>query len=97
MAEDAAEQAGDAAALILDLCRQIHGLPRHLGQHSGGMVVMGPPLAERVPVEPTAMPGRLAKNSIPKLPVGLPMPSFPPIFRLPAKLSAKCFISSKTA
>ncbi|MCX7789910.1 MAG: DNA polymerase III subunit alpha [Chloroflexaceae bacterium] len=47
-----------AIALMLDLCRQIHGLPRHLGQHSGGMVVMGPPLSTRVPVEPTAMPGR---------------------------------------
>ncbi|NWF81123.1 MAG: DNA polymerase III subunit alpha [Chloroflexi bacterium] len=45
-------------ALLVELCRQIHGLPRHLGQHSGGMVLMGPPVAERVPTEPTAMPGR---------------------------------------
>src|SRR5215217_5183264 len=41
------------------LCRQIDGLPRHLGQHSGGMVLTGAPLAERVPIEPAAMPGRV--------------------------------------
>jgi error-prone DNA polymerase len=56
--DEAAADTEAALALILDLCRQIHGLPRHLGQHSGGMVLTGPPIAERLPIEPTAMPGR---------------------------------------
>jgi error-prone DNA polymerase len=34
-------------------------LPRHLGQHSGGMVIAGIPLDEVVPLEPAAMPGRV--------------------------------------
>jgi error-prone DNA polymerase len=34
------------------------GLPRHIGQHSGGMVLTREPLASRVPTEPTAMEGR---------------------------------------
>ncbi|MBN1770992.1 MAG: error-prone DNA polymerase [Deltaproteobacteria bacterium] len=45
-------------ALFLELCAQLHGLPRHLGQHSGGMVVAGGRLDEVVPLEPAAMPGR---------------------------------------
>ncbi|HVV50991.1 MAG TPA: error-prone DNA polymerase, partial [Polyangia bacterium] len=34
-------------------------LPRHLGQHSGGMVLCGGQLDEVVPLEPAAMPGRV--------------------------------------
>jgi len=34
------------------------GLPRHLSQHSGGMVVSAQPLVEMVPVVPAAFPGR---------------------------------------
>jgi len=44
---------------LLDLCRQIEGFPCHLGIHNGGMVIMGAPLAERVPTEPATMPGRV--------------------------------------
>jgi len=51
--------AGGTLHLVAELCRQIDGLPRHLGQHNGGMVVMGAPLAERLPVEPAAMAGRV--------------------------------------
>lgn len=51
-----APEAGDAQ--LLDLARQLDGLPRHLGLHNGGMVVMGAPLSQRLPVEPAAMPGR---------------------------------------
>ncbi len=47
------------SALAAELCRQIEGLPRHLGQHSGGMVLTGAPLMERVPIEPARMPGRV--------------------------------------
>ncbi|HXO19929.1 MAG TPA: OB-fold nucleic acid binding domain-containing protein, partial [Thermoanaerobaculia bacterium] len=38
---------------------RIHNLPRHLGQHSGGMVVAAGRLDEVVPLEPTSMPGRV--------------------------------------
>jgi len=51
--------AGGTLALIADLCGQIDGLPRHLGQHSGGMILTRAPLAERVPTEPAAMAGRV--------------------------------------
>ena len=47
------------ARLYLELCGQIEGLPRHLGQHSGGMVVSGGRLDEIVPLEPASMPGRV--------------------------------------
>ena len=40
------------------LSRQAAGLPRHLSQHSGGMVVSARPLVELVPVVPAAFPGR---------------------------------------
>jgi error-prone DNA polymerase len=45
-AEDEGLRADDPAVrLIGELCREVHGLPRHLGQHSGGMIVTGPPLS----------------------------------------------------
>jgi error-prone DNA polymerase len=40
------------------LCGEIAGLPRHLSQHPGGMVISTRPLVEIVPVEPAAMEGR---------------------------------------
>jgi error-prone DNA polymerase len=41
-----------------DLCAEIAGLPRHISQHPGGMVISTRPLVELVPVEPAAMEGR---------------------------------------
>jgi error-prone DNA polymerase len=41
-----------------ELCSEIAGLPRHLSQHPGGMVISSRPLVELVPVEPAAMEGR---------------------------------------
>ena len=38
---------------------QIQNLPRHLGQHSGGMVLAKGRLDEVVPLEPASMPGRV--------------------------------------
>lgn len=38
--------------------KEIQNLPRHLGQHSGGMVIAMGRLDEVVPLEPAAMPGR---------------------------------------
>ena len=37
----------------------IQDLPRHLGQHSGGMVVCQGQLDAVVPLEPATMPGRV--------------------------------------
>jgi error-prone DNA polymerase len=45
--------------MLLDLCRQIEGFPRHLGIHSGGMIITGVPLMGRVPTEPATMPDRV--------------------------------------
>lgn len=44
---------------LLALCEQIQHFPRHLGIHNGGMIVMNNPIAERVPLEPATMPGRV--------------------------------------
>jgi error-prone DNA polymerase len=41
------------------LWTRVQGLPRHLGQHSGGMVIAGGRLDEVVPLEPATMPGRV--------------------------------------
>jgi error-prone DNA polymerase len=40
------------------LVEQAHGLPRHLSQHPGGMVVSTRPLIDCCPVAPAAMEGR---------------------------------------
>ncbi|MGZ8716088.1 MAG: helix-hairpin-helix domain-containing protein, partial [Gaiellaceae bacterium] len=40
------------------LCHEIAGLPRHISQHPGGMVISTRPLVEIVPVQPSAMAGR---------------------------------------
>ena len=43
------------------LARLVHdaqGLPRHMGQHSGGMVISTESLAELCPIQPAAMEGR---------------------------------------
>jgi error-prone DNA polymerase len=44
---------------LLDLAGQIEGFPRHLGIHSGGMIITGSPLMGRVPTEPATMPDRV--------------------------------------
>jgi error-prone DNA polymerase len=41
-----------------ELCTEIAGLPRHISQHPGGMVISSRPLVELVPVQPCAMEGR---------------------------------------
>ena len=45
--------------MLTEIVRRLQGLPRHLGQHSGGMVIGGGPLDEIVPLEPATMPGRV--------------------------------------
>ena len=44
---------------LLRLHAAVHGMPRHLGQHSGGMVLCSQGLNTIVPLEPAAMPGRV--------------------------------------
>ncbi len=46
-------------AKFLDLYMTIQDLPRHLGQHSGGMVICEGQLDSVVPLEPATMPGRV--------------------------------------
>jgi error-prone DNA polymerase len=41
-----------------ELWARVQGLPRHLGQHSGGFVLCAGRLDEVVPLEPATMPGR---------------------------------------
>jgi error-prone DNA polymerase len=63
LAEQLREGGVDAAAprvrQLVALVGRIQGLPRHLGQHSGGMVIAAGRLDEVVPLEPAAMAGRV--------------------------------------
>jgi error-prone DNA polymerase len=45
--------------MFAELWRSIQDLPRHLGQHSGGMVVCQGQLDSVVPLEPASMPDRV--------------------------------------
>jgi error-prone DNA polymerase len=46
-------------AIYRDLCEKVQDLPRHLSQHSGGMVICQGQLDSVVPLEPATMPGRV--------------------------------------
>ncbi|WP_280261940.1 error-prone DNA polymerase [Nocardia wallacei] len=48
----------DIPGEVLALAGEIEGLPRHLGIHSGGMVICDRPVADVCPVEWARMPGR---------------------------------------
>ena len=61
--EDTLRQAGvDPTApritQLLSLVEQVRGLPRHLGQHTGGIVIAAGRLDEVVPIEPARMRDR---------------------------------------
>ncbi|HEV2128155.1 MAG TPA: DNA polymerase III subunit alpha [Thermomicrobiales bacterium] len=43
---------------LIELAKQLAGFPRHVTQHSGGMIVSATPLNEIVPIQPAAMEGR---------------------------------------
>uniref|UniRef100_UPI0024586EFA error-prone DNA polymerase n=1 Tax=Nocardia abscessus TaxID=120957 RepID=UPI0024586EFA len=53
-----AETNTDIPAEVLELAAEIEGLPRHLGIHSGGMVICDRPIADVCPVEWARMSGR---------------------------------------
>src|SRR3954447_12867065 len=43
---------------LVQLVQDAHGLPRHVSQHPGGMVISTEPLCEICPIQPAAMTGR---------------------------------------
>lgn len=45
-------------AAVLELAERLHRMPRHLGIHSGGVVLCEGPISEVLPVEWARMPGR---------------------------------------
>ena len=51
--------AAPRVAALVNIVTRMKGVPRHLGQHSGGMVIAAGPLDEIVPLEPASMPGRV--------------------------------------
>lgn len=62
--EEHMEKAGIAAthprtAVAQRLVQQVVGLPRHLGQHSGGMIICQGALSSVMPLERASMPGRV--------------------------------------
>ncbi len=52
------EEPGDIPAPVVALAEQAMKSPRHLGIHSGGMVLTERPVGEVVPIERARMPGR---------------------------------------
>jgi error-prone DNA polymerase len=53
------EAAHPRAPVAAALYHSIYGLPRHLGQHSGGMIICQGKLDSIVPLENASMPGRV--------------------------------------
>jgi error-prone DNA polymerase len=60
LGEGRLEKAGPAGRWdwLVRLAKEAQGLPRHLSQHSGGMIVATQPLVNCCPVVPAAMEGR---------------------------------------
>jgi error-prone DNA polymerase len=52
------DHSGPRWAAFRELTHEIAGLPRHLSQHPGGMVISTRPLIDLIPVQPAAMAGR---------------------------------------
>lgn len=58
LSEEVPLPAGLTADLVYDICHRLDGFPRHLGIHSGGMVISDRPLWQVVPLEWGRMEGR---------------------------------------
>ncbi|MBV8073868.1 MAG: DNA polymerase III subunit alpha, partial [Candidatus Eremiobacteraeota bacterium] len=56
--DDKAPIGGELGARLLHFCRRIDGFPRHMGIHSGGMVITRDPLVRVAPVEWATMRDR---------------------------------------
>ncbi|HTO13781.1 MAG TPA: DNA polymerase III subunit alpha [Candidatus Binatia bacterium] len=59
LAEAGCDPAHPRLRTFAALWTRVQDLPRHLGQHSGGMVIAAGRLDDVVPLEPAAMPGRV--------------------------------------
>ena len=59
LSEAGFDPADSRIQLFAEMWHRIHNLPRHLGQHSGGMVIAAGRLDEIVPLEPAAMENRV--------------------------------------
>ncbi|MEV6346664.1 error-prone DNA polymerase [Actinoplanes sp. NPDC051851] len=55
---DVATADADIPQRVVDFANEVQGFPRHLGIHSGGMVICDRPIIEVCPVEWGRMPGR---------------------------------------
>src|SRR5580700_7619549 len=55
---DAVAQFGERASRLEEFCRRIDGFPRHMGIHSGGMVITRDPLIRVAPIEWATMRDR---------------------------------------
>src|SRR5207244_12548160 len=55
----------DIPDAVLDLAAQVEHFPRHLGIHSGGMVICDRPIVEVCPVEWGRFTGRNATGTVP--------------------------------
>ncbi|MGB0684416.1 MAG: error-prone DNA polymerase [Magnetovibrionaceae bacterium] len=60
IAESGLDPRDHTVRLTLELARELMGFPRHLSQHTGGMVITRSPLTEVVPVLNAAMEDRTA-------------------------------------
>ena len=49
---------GEIGALLLQVCRRVNGFPRHMGIHSGGMIITRDPLMNVAPIEWASMRDR---------------------------------------
>ena len=59
IAQAGISEAHPRAPALVGLYQAMHGLPRHLGQHSGGMIICKGKLDTVVPLENASMPGRV--------------------------------------
>jgi len=56
--EYAARKHAPPWSFLIQLSGQLENFPRHVTQHSGGMIISATPLNEIVPIQPAAMDGR---------------------------------------
>ena len=56
--EEAIDADAERLHQVVDFTTKLCGLPRHIGIHSGGIVISGTPLSEACPIENASMPDR---------------------------------------
>jgi error-prone DNA polymerase len=58
ISEDVPRKPSPRWEALVGLCRDAAGLPRHVSQHPGGMVISTQPLIDLCPIQPASMEGR---------------------------------------